>query len=641
MTNHRTALLLALLLASGLVLAQPATESKATLEAPASVPAGNSFEVKWTGPGAAQDFISIDAAGAPDTTYGDYAYPSAGNPITLKAPDAAGQYVVRYHLAGAYTVIGAAPIEVTDVSASIEAPGSAPVGSPVTIKWSGPNQPQDFIAIDRKDAPDRTYGPYVYTKDGGPAEITAPDEPGEYVVRYHMGSSYRVIGSTPLTLTSSNASIEVPESIAAGATLEVKWTGPDQPRDFLSIDRKDAPDKTYGPYAYTSEGSPATIKVPDEPGDYVVRYHMASSYRVLGSAALRVDDVAATLDAPASAPAGTRLKVGWKAPGTVGDFISIDKPADPPKTYGPYALTSKGNPVSIETPKETGTYELRYHMGSSYRVLGTRPLEITPGAPAKPGKLRVVAGADQPGIGYRNVEVVLDASGSMLQRLGAERRIEIARKALLDLAGEALPDDTNFALRVFGESAADLCASALAIPLATLDRTAAIARIQSVKSINGAKTPIGDSLRLVKDDLANAAGPTMVVLVTDGEETCGGDPLAAIGELRNAGVDVRVSIVGFAVAEPDLKRTFQHWAESGGGAYVDAQDGAALASALRTSFAPRFEVRSAEDLVASGVVGGAAIELAAGSYTVRVMTEPPKDVTDVQVESEQERTVTY
>jgi hypothetical protein len=641
MTYRRTAILLALLLLPGLLIAQAAPETRATLEAPAQVAAGASFAVKWAGPAAPQDFISIDAAGAPDTSYGDYAYPSSGNPVTLKAPDTAGQFVVRYHLASGYKVIGSTPVEVSDVSASIEAPASAPVGSPVAVKWSGPNEPQDFISIDAKDAPDRSYGPYVYATKGGAAEIPAPDEPGEYLVRYHMGSSYRVIGSAPLTLTSTTATIEVPASVAAGSTLDVKWSGPDQPRDFLSIDTTDAPDKDYGPYAYTSEGSPATIKVPDEPGDYVVRYHMASSYRVLGSAPLKVDDVTASLDAPASAPAGARVKVSWKAPGAVGDFVSIDDPADPPKTYGPYALTSEGNPVSIETPAQTGRYELRYHMGSSYRVLGTRPIEITPGAPAKPGTLRVVAGPDQPGIGYANVEVVLDASGSMLQRLGAERRIEIARKALVDLARDALPDTTNFALRVFGESAADLCASALAIPLAKLDRPAALARIQSVKSINGAKTPIGDSLRVVKDDLANATGATMVVLVTDGEETCGGDPLAAIGELREAGMDVRVSIVGFAVEDAELKRTFQHWAESGGGAYVDAQDGAALAGALRTSFAPRFEVRSGAEVVTTGVVGGAPIELPAGEYTLRVLVDPPKDVADVLVESEKERDVTY
>jgi hypothetical protein len=229
----------------------------------------------------------------------------------------------------------------------------------------------------------------------------------------------------------------------------------------------------------------------------------------------------------------------------------------------------------------------------------------------------------------------------MLQRLGKERRIELARKALVELTRDVLPENTAFALRVFGHTQADACRSDLEIPLAKLDRAAAIARIQSVQAQNQAKTPIGESLRLVKQDLAGASGPAMVVLVTDGEETCEGDPLAAIGELRQAGMDVRVSIVGFAVEEAALKRTFEHWAKAGDGTYIDAQDGAALARALRASFAPRFELRAGEEVVASGVVDGPPVDAPAGTYTLRVLSQPAKDVAGVTVESEQERAVEF
>jgi hypothetical protein len=618
-----------------------AAEPSATLEAPATVPVGSSFQVRWTGPGAPQDFISIDRPDANDATYGTYAYPSSGNPLTLKAPDEAGRYLLRYHLAGDYRVIGTAALEVSDVTATLEAPASSPAGSAVAVKWTGPDNAGDFIAIDKPGAPDRTYGPYAYTQKGSPATIAAPDQPGEYVVRYHMASSYRVLASAPLTLTSTSAVLEVPASIPAGATLDVKWTGPDQPRDFISIDRRDAPDHTYGPYAYTSKGSPAKVRVPDEPGDYTVRYHMASSYRVLGSTPIVVADVTATLDAPMAAPAKSRVEVAWTGPDSVGDFISIDEPKSPPKSYGTYDLTVRGNPLRVPTPDKPGTYELRYHTGATYRVLATRTLEVTPAAGGKSGRIHVVSRAGTSAVGYPTVEVVLDASGSMLQRLGKERRIELARKALLEFARDVLPDDTAFALRVFGHREADACRSDLELPLARLDRPAVLARIQAVQAQNQAKTPIGESLRLVKDDLAGASGPAMVVLVTDGEETCDGDPLAAIGELRQAGFDVRVSIVGFAIDDPALARTFAHWAQAGDGTYIDAKDGAALARALRTSFAPRFEVRAGDDVVASGVVDGAAVDVAPGSYTVRILSNPAKDVSGVAVESEKQRDVEY
>jgi hypothetical protein len=618
-----------------------AAQEQAALRAPASVPAGAPFEVEWTGPGAPQDFVSIDAPGAPDRTYGTYAYPSQGNPLKLRAPDEPGAYVLRYHLAGDYRVIGSAPLEVAQVSAKIEVAPSSAAGAPVSVKWTGPNHPQDFVSIDTAGAPDRTYGPYAYTQKGNPVEIHAPDAPGEYVVRYHTGSTYRVLGSAPLTLTGTTATIQVPASVPAGSTLTVQWTGPNQARDFLSIDPQGAPDTSYGPYAYADRAGPATIRVPDEPGEYSVRYHTASTYRVLGSAPLTVADVKATLDAPASAPAGTRVPVKWTGPNGVGDFVSIDDPKSDAKAYGPYGLTVRGNPVSIEAPKQTGAYVLRYHMGSSYRVLATRPLEIGPGAPARPGTLKLTSRAGTRAIGYRNVEIVLDASGSMLQRLGKERRIELARKALVELTRDALPDDTRFALRVFGHQQKDACRSDLEIPLGALDRAAAIARIESVQAQNLAKTPIGESLQLVAQDLAGAQGPAMVVLVTDGEETCEGDPLAAIGALRQAGLDVRVGIVGFAIDDAALAKTFAHWAQAGDGMYVDAKDGAALARAVRGSFAPRFEVRSGQELVATGTVDGAPLELPAGSYSVRVLAQPPRDLPGVTIESDKERAVEF
>ena len=72
------------------------------------------------------------------------------------------------------------------------------------------------------------------------------------------------------------------------------------------------------------------------------------------------------------------------------------------------------------------------------------------------------------------------------------------------------------------------------------------------------------------DDLADAKGLRTVILITDGEETCGGDPEAEIVSLRAQGFDVRVNIVGFAVDDTGLKETFQKWAKTGGGEYFDA-----------------------------------------------------------------------
>jgi hypothetical protein len=171
---------------------------------------------------------------------------------------------------------------------------------------------------------------------------------------------------------------------------------------------------------------------------------------------------------------------------------------------------------------------------------------------------------------------------------------------------------------VFGHREASSCRTDLEIPLAPLDPKAALARISAIESKNLAKTPIGDSLSRVRADIGGAKGTLLVVLVTDGEETCGGDPRAAIEALRAAGLDVRVNIVGFAVDEVGLKETFRQWARAGNGSYFDAHDGAELSASVRAALRPVFQVLDGERVVASGVLDGKPIDLPPGTYRVRV-----------------------
>ena len=190
------------------------------------------------------------------------------------------------------------------------------------------------------------------------------------------------------------------------------------------------------------------------------------------------------------------------------------------------------------------------------------------------------------------VEVILDASGSMLQRLDGERRIAIAHDALSRLVAETLPEGIPFAFRAFGLEA-DACRSELFTPLAPLDRRAAERAIRDVPAINNARTAIADSLTAAADDLADAGEPRVIVLVTDGEETCDGDPEAAIAAIRDSGIDIRVNIVGFAIDDAALAETFAGWAAAGNGAYFEARDSAALDTAMDQALTPVFGLRRA------------------------------------------------
>jgi len=67
-----------------------------TLQAPAEVGKGASFQVAWTGPNGPGDYITIVPVGSAAGTYASYANTSAGSPVTLKAPDTAGLYEIWY-----------------------------------------------------------------------------------------------------------------------------------------------------------------------------------------------------------------------------------------------------------------------------------------------------------------------------------------------------------------------------------------------------------------------------------------------------------------------------------------------------------------------------------------------------------------
>ena len=248
-----------------------------------------------------------------------------------------------------------------------------------------------------------------------------------------------------------------------------------------------------------------------------------------------------------------------------------------------------------------------------------------------PARLRVVSGELAPAA-RGAVEIILDASGSMLKRIDGQRRIEIARNAIHQAVEQTLPEGLPLALRVYGHREAGSCRTDLEIPLAPLDKSLFLERVDAVQAINLARTPIADSLAAVASDLVGVEGRKLVVLLTDGEETCDGDPAAVIAKLAEDGVDVRINIVGFALDDDAVKRQFAEWAELGGGMYLDAAEADALNAALEQSLRLPFTVLDANgEAVGTGLVDGQNIELAPGRYMLRIDTAVPWRLEDIEL----------
>lgn len=236
------------------------------------------------------------------------------------------------------------------------------------------------------------------------------------------------------------------------------------------------------------------------------------------------------------------------------------------------------------------------------------------------------------------IQVILDASGSMWQRLDDRFRYEIANDVLIDLVEEVLPAEVPFALRVFGNRQADVCRSDLEVALAPLEPGAVAQVIAGVEPQPFAGTPLAESILLAREDMAGAGEPRTLILITDGEESCDGNVEAAIEELRGEGVDVVLNIIGFDFDADDVeaaRERFRSWAELGGGQYFDASDAAELADALERSVATPFEVLDeAGEVIARGTVGGPELNLDGGTYSVRILSEPVQLLENVRIDGE-------
>src|SRR5690606_14762571 len=150
-----------------------------------------------------------------------------------------------------------------------------------------------------------------------------------------------------------------------------------------------------------------------------------------------------------------------------------------------------------------------------------------------------------------------------------------------------------------------------------LDRAEALGAVRAIEAKLLSQTAIADSLTLAADDLAAAAGARTVILITDGKESCGGDPAAAARALRESG-PVALAIVSLAL-DAEALATFESLAEQIDASYIDVTSYEALATAITEALVPAFEVYDlGGGLVAHGRVGDT-VELPMGTYRVRVL----------------------
>lgn len=246
------------------------------LKAPKEAGTGDAIQIQWTGPNNEGDYVTIVPKGAKVGAYGKYFYTKKGNPGTLNVPSKVGEYEIRYNneKVSPNPTMTSIPLLVVKNKYSLSAPKSVGMGDTIEVKWTGPNNKGDYITIVPKGAKVGAYTKYFYTKKGSPGTLVAPLKTGEYEIRYssEQVSPNPTLASTSITVIANQYSLSAPKTAKAGSTIEVKWTGPNNKGDYVTIVPKGAKVGAYTKYFYTKKGNPGNLKMPDQAGIYEIRY---------------------------------------------------------------------------------------------------------------------------------------------------------------------------------------------------------------------------------------------------------------------------------------------------------------------------------------------------------------------------------
>jgi hypothetical protein len=165
-----------------------------------------------------------------------------------------------------------------------------------------------------------------------------------------------------------------------------------------------------------------------------------------------------------------------------------------------------------------------------------------------------------------NLLIIIDSSASMSTRTqDGVQKLYAAKIALYSLVNE-LSRNLNVGLMTYGNYAKDPCDRVVVmVPVAPLDREA-IWKVTSLIKPMGL-TPLANSLKQGAGYLSGIEGRSLIMLITDGQDTCAGDPVAIAASINETyGIEVKVNVIGLGVPREE-ERQLRDIARAGGGDY--------------------------------------------------------------------------
>jgi Ca-activated chloride channel family protein len=212
-----------------------------------------------------------------------------------------------------------------------------------------------------------------------------------------------------------------------------------------------------------------------------------------------------------------------------------------------------------------------------------------------------------------DVLFILDASGSMKQMTGGKSQIDAAKESMAAVLKD-FPEAAQVGLRVYAhrENQSDKAKSCLDTELMAPLKAGGAQSIVSALSAIQPKgyTPISYSLEQARNDFSGSReSQKTIILLSDGEETCGGDPAATVEKLLADGFKFTLNVIGFNV-DSKTRAQLEAAALAGGGQYYGAKDANELGRALSDATKASLVINKTKTVYGEEIRGGDSFESA-------------------------------
>ncbi len=194
-------------------------------------------------------------------------------------------------------------------------------------------------------------------------------------------------------------------------------------------------------------------------------------------------------------------------------------------------------------------------------------------------------------LGADNYAIILDASNSMNKPLGAATRLDAAKGALGELV-DVIPQGTNVGFFVYGHRVSRLIEDKSCQDIQELfpiepfqPAMAPEMRVEFDAVAARGLTPISSALIAAAEALEKETGSGAIVLLSDGEANCSGDPLAIAAQLAGYVPPIVVHVIGLDV-DPAAREALTALARATGGEYYNVSEAESLFNALFAVISP-------------------------------------------------------